>query len=166
MRSSVALILRVGALAIALATAISALLIAILSAVNPLYRETTSPSVLEILESAALLCPITAVSAGSFGLLAGISGGAVLRLRKQRIRSTKRLLLEASIIGCLLSFLFPFFDRLLNPTSVNSMYLIMSIPIGVICAVLCAFTFRHRFLREIDGHERSSMVPTLPQFPR
>jgi membrane associated rhomboid family serine protease len=144
------LILKVGVLAAALATIVSALLVAVLSAVGPPLSDTTSPSILDITKTTILLFPITAVSYGSFGLLAGIIGSATLVVRRRRIRSRRRLLVEASIMGFLLGFLFPFFDRLLN-RYVNPVHVLFSAPVGTFCALLCALFFRRHFL---NGYSR------------
>ena len=140
-------IVKAGVLAALLATVFSALIIAILSAANPPQGGTTSPTLWEIGRTALLLCPITVVSCGSFGLLAGIAGSAVFQVRKRRIRTTKRLLVESSVAGFLLGFAFPFFDRLLNPPSLGSIYILLSGPIGVSCAVICGLTFRKHFVQ-------------------
>lgn len=146
-RSPIAFVLKAAALAAFLTTVFSALLIATLSALNSI-RETTAPSVLGIIRSAFWLCPITAASCGSFGFVAGIAGSALLNWRRHRIRSTSKLLLEAGVAGFLLACLFPFFDRLMNPTSLNGIQILLSAPMGVFCALICAFTLRNHFIKE------------------
>jgi hypothetical protein len=140
-------ILKAGALAAFLATAASALLIVTLIGVGPM-QGTTSPTVLDILRAAFWLTPITAVSCGSFGFLAGIVGSTLLDWRRQRIRSTRRLLIESGIVGFVLGFTFLFFDGVVNPRSLNSMAIILSTPVGVCCALVCALVFRRRFVKE------------------
>jgi hypothetical protein len=138
---------------------LSASLFALLSGFPP-TPYTSSPSILDIARATFLLCPITAVSCGSFGFLAGIAGGTAIYLRRRRIRSTRRLLIECAILGFLLGFLFPLFDHLLNPPSLDSMKL-LSAPAGVICALLCAFAFRRRIVGgRIPPHSPSNLSYT------
>jgi H+/Cl- antiporter ClcA len=140
-------ILKAGALAAFLATAASALLIATLIGVGPM-QGTTPPTVLDILRAAFWLTPITAVSCGSFGFLAGIAGSALLDWRRRRIRSTRRLVIESGIVGFVLGFSFLFFDAVVNPRSHGAMQALLSAPVGMGCAVLCALAFRGRFVKE------------------
>jgi hypothetical protein len=140
-------ILKAGALAAFLATAASAMLVAALAALGPIQR-TTSPTILDILRAAFWLTPITAVSCGSFGFLAGVAGSALLDWRGQRIRSTRSLLIESGIVGFVLGFMFLFFDAVVNPRSLNGMEIFVSAPVGMCCALLCALVFRHRFVKE------------------
>lgn len=140
-------ILKAGTLAAFLATAVSALLIATLAALGPI-QGTTSPTVLDILRAAFWLTPITAVSCGSFGFLAGVAGSALLDWRRQGIRSTQRLLIEAGIVGFVFGFGFLFFDAVVNPRSLGAMQALLSAPVGMCCALLCALVFRHRFVKE------------------
>jgi|HubBroStandDraft_2_1064218.scaffolds.fasta_scaffold338459_1 hypothetical protein len=140
-------ILKAGTLAAFLATAASALLIATLIGVGPL-QGTTSPTVLDILRATFWLTPITAVSCGSFGFLAGIVGSALLDWRRLRIRSTRRLLIESGIVGFVLGFMFLFFDGAVNPRSLSFSEIILSAPTGMCCALLCALVFRRRFVTE------------------
>jgi hypothetical protein len=140
-------ILKAGALAAFLATAASAMLIATLSALGRI-PDTTSPTVPDILRAAFWLTPITAVSCGSFGFLAGIAGSALLDWRRPRIRSTGRLLIESGIVGFVLGFTFLFFDAAVNPRSSHGMDIILSAPTGMCCALVCALAFRRRFVKE------------------
>lgn len=144
-------IVKAGLLAAVLATVVSALLIVVLSAATPPERDTTSPSVFEMAKTAILLCPITAVSCGPFGLLSGLLGSALLSLRKRRIRSIRRLLIEAGIVGFVLGFFFPFFDRLVSQSYANGFQMLLSAPAGTLCALFCAVLFRHRFLTRPDA---------------
>lgn len=144
-------IVKAGLLAAVLATVVSALLIVVLSAATPPERDTTSPSVFEMAKTAILLCPITAVSCGPFGLLSGLLGSALLSLRKRRIRSIRRLLIEAGIIGLLFGFLFPFFYHLVSQSYINGMQALFSAPVGALCALLCAAALRRRFLKSSDA---------------
>jgi hypothetical protein len=139
-----AFVFKAGALAALLATFASALMIAVFT---PLTGGTV-PNAWSIAKTTLLLCPITAVSCGSYGLLAGIAGGAFLNLRRRRVQSTKRLLIESAIAGFLLGFFFPLFDRAMNPPSLSGMQILLSAPIGMCCALVCALTFRNRFVKE------------------
>jgi hypothetical protein len=95
------------------------------------------------------LCPIAAVTCGSFGFIAALAGGGLLHLRARRLRSTKRFLVEAGIIGFLLAFLFPVFDvwagqaqeiRDLSYSGVD----LLAPAFGCLCAWICAFVYRKR----------------------
>ena|SRR3984893_19302439 len=144
-------ILKVAALGALLGTLAPALAITLLSGV----RNGSLLHPLDAAETVLLLCPITAVSCGPFGLLAGIAGGTAIYLRRRRIRSSKRLLVESAIAGFLMSCLFPFFDA-----GVNSLFLksfqplvipgqIILYPIlGILCALTCALVFRRYFIRQ------------------
>jgi membrane associated rhomboid family serine protease len=159
------LILRVGVLNALLVTVVSALTIALLSGVGtedvvvirgvgvkqqaPSIRSWL-PNPLEVGKAAALLCPITAVSCGSFGLLAGLAGGALIYRRRRRIRSTKRLLFESAIVGFILGCLFPVFDVLMNRAlgilhGGSGASVVIAPAVGILCALLCALVFRKRF---------------------
>jgi hypothetical protein len=134
-------ILKAALLTALLATLASALLIAVSIGLQPIVQ-TTRPSMWDITKSVLLLLPITGVSCGSYGFLAGLVGVSILKWRKRRIRSTGRLLVESAVTGFMFGLLFPFFDRLLNPPSFSGMQLLLSAPIGMSCAILCALTFR------------------------
>jgi len=108
------------------------------------------PDPWEVAKTTVLLCPITAVLCGSFGLLAGFAGGTLLCLRRPHIRSTKRFLVEAAILGFLLGALFPFFDHQMQvgifyPIGgyLSSFCVLAS---GGPCAVICALTFRKSYM--------------------
>jgi len=145
-----AFILKAGGLAAVLATAVSAILIAVLSAVSPFSRDTTSPRAFEVATNAVLLLPIAAVSCGSYGLLAGLAGGSLLTLCRRRIRSMRRLLIVAGIVGFVSGFLFLFFDHFVGGSYVNGVQLLFSVPAGALCAVLCAVVLRSHFLALAD----------------
>lgn len=138
---SLAFILKAGTFAALLATLISALLIAVLSTLQPLVQ-TTPLKVLDVIKATILLIPITVVSYGSYGFLAGVLGISILKWRKSRIRSTRRLVVESAVVGFILGFLFPLFDRLMNPPSLWGEQVLFFAPTGVCCAILCALTFR------------------------
>lgn len=106
-------------------------------------------------ETILLLCPITAVSCGPFGVLAGVAGGTAIYLSRKRIHSTLRLLLESATLGLLLSCLFPFFDAAFNRLFHQSfelfvipMQIVLYPVLGVLCALICALTFRNRFIQQ------------------
>lgn len=105
-------------------------------------------------ETVLLLFPITAVSCGPFGLIAAVVGGSAIYLRRNRIRSGKRLLIESGIAGFLLGCLFPFFDLAENSVLLKERPQLMVIPIqllfypilGVLCAMVCAWALRRYFI--------------------
>jgi len=152
-------ILKVGALSAVLATVVSALAVAVL---NSLWNRWL-PNPLDFMETVLLLCPITAVSCGSFGFLAGFAGGTAIYSRRSRIRSKRRLLIEASLAGLLFGCLFPFFDAAMNSLFVKSfqlfviprqifLYPLLSIP----CALICALVFRKHFLEDSTPASKAS----------
>lgn len=143
-------ILKGGALAALLATLLSALLIAVLSAFQPLTR-TGSLGAWDIIKAALLLLPITAVSCGSYGFLAGIVGTSILSWRNARIQSTRRLVTESAILGFLLGLLFPLFDGLLNHGGLNDMQALFSAPTGMCCAILSALALRTSFVTKMPS---------------
>jgi hypothetical protein len=109
------------------------------------------PNPLDVVKTVILMCPIAVFSCGPYGLLAGVIGGTVLYLRRKRIQTLKRLLLEAAIAGLLMGFAFPIFDGAMNSVPVLEFLTpatgIFSILFGVICALLCALAFRQTFVR-------------------
>jgi hypothetical protein len=153
--SGLVLMLKVGVISAFLATTTSALSIAVLSGLplGPGSGQTGGPGVLDILRAALLLCAITVVSCGSYGFLAGVAGSQWLLLRKRRIHSTKRLLVESSLVGFFLGVLFPWFDGFVNwhrfgfgigGTSV--IQLIFCPLLGLTCALVCALVFRKNLI--------------------
>ncbi len=138
------LILRVGVLAAVLASVICAFMFALLNAMGPTV-DSLAPSVWDIVKTTWLLLPITLVSCGSFGFLAGIAGAAFLVWRKPRIRSTRRLMIESAIAGLALGLGFPFFDGLLNQHA-SGWGLILSAPTGLFCAIICAASFDNQLM--------------------
>jgi hypothetical protein len=141
--------LKVAALGALLGTLAPALAITLLSSVrsgSPLHP-------LDAAETVLLLCPITVVSCGPFGLLAGVAGGSVIYLRRKRIHSTKRLLAESAIAGFLMSCLFPFFDAAMNSFFLKSFQplvipgqIILYPVLGIPSALICALVFRRYFI--------------------
>ena len=111
---------------------------------------------IDVAETVLLLLPITAVSCGPFGLIAAFVGGSAVFLRRRRIRSGKRLLIESGIAGFLLGCLFPFFDLAENSVLVKERPQLMVIPIqllfypilGVLCAIVCALALRKYFISQ------------------
>ena len=141
--------LRVGAFNAFLATLISALAIALISSIG----NGTRPNILEIGKTTFLLCPITVVSFGFFGFLAGVAGSAWIYFRKQRIHTTRRLLVESAIAGLLMGALFPFLDAAANSSPITSIspsrnpaQILLCLALSIACALLWAFVFRKRFV--------------------
>jgi hypothetical protein len=135
----------------AFATLISATLIVILPGLAPRYGDVSSaPTMADIVKSIALMCVITSVSFGVFGFLAGFAGALWLRFRRNKIKSKRRLFVEAAIVGLLAAVIFPFFDAAMNLAAVGafrpSAQAMMSLPFSIVCATLCAFALRRRFL--------------------
>jgi len=160
----IGLIVKVGIFNAALVTVISALTIALFSGAGTEQEPISAgiaamhqvrsipswlPDPLEVGEAAVLLCPITALSCGSFGLLAGLAGAIVMSFRRRHIRSTKRYLVETAIVGFALAVLFPLFDVLMNRAQgmVGGSGLALIAPFfGSPCALLSALVFRKRFM--------------------
>jgi hypothetical protein len=146
----VSFILRVAVLGALLGTSAPALAITLLTGVR--NRSLLHP--LDAAETVLLLLPITAVSCGTFGFLAGIAGGTAIYLRRRRINSSTRLLVESAISGFLMSCIFPFFDAAVNSLFLRSFQLwvipgqIILYPVlGIPCALTCALVFRKYFVR-------------------
>jgi hypothetical protein len=159
--SGLAFSFKAGVISAFLATTASALSIAVLNAlpVGPGSSQTSGPGLLDILRAALLLCAITVVSCGSFGFLAGIAGSQWLLLRKRRIHSTKRQLVESGLTGFFLGALFPWFDGFVSwhrfGFGIGGMSLIQLIlcPLaGLACALVCALVFRKHLVAERVSH--------------
>ncbi|MCU1283713.1 MAG: hypothetical protein JWO13_63 [Acidobacteriales bacterium] len=143
--SYVAFALKAGAFNALLVTGLSALAIPL--SLTLITR--SFPNVLEILKNALLVSPITAVSFGPYGLLAGMVWSRWVYHRKHLIRTNRRLLLESAILGFVFGILFPFFDGLLYLRPLNDFRIWLS-PMGVLlcwilsvtCALTCALFFR------------------------
>lgn len=146
------LFLNAGLLNALLVTAMSAFMIALASGAGTEYElgnsQVSSRSLLpdpwELSKTAVLLCPITAVSYGSFGLLAGSLGCALVFWRRRRIHSLRRLLAEAAVVGLLLGVFFPLLHVTMNWTQV-----FFCVVLGAPCAMVCAFVFRRHFLTAV-----------------
>jgi hypothetical protein len=134
-------------LAAFLATVVPASAFTILSAMRTIAT-TTSPTAWDLAKATLLLLPITAVSCGSYGFLAGIPGGALLSLGSRHIHTINKLLIESAIVGFLLGLAYPFFDPHGNGPLLNGWAMLLSAPVGVCCALVCALTFSDRFVPE------------------
>lgn len=137
------LILKMALWSAILATVTSAATFTALNAVRPIVQ-TLSPTPWDLAKTTVLVLPITAVSFGSFGFLAGLVGGAFLVKRRPRIRSTRRLMIESAVAGFILGLGFPFFDRFLNRYTAG--WAILSAPVGMLCAMICAGSFRSQLV--------------------
>ena len=142
----ITLTLSIGVVAAVVSTATCALLVASANAIAPFPRDTSFPGLLTVLKNAALLSPIAAVACGSYGLLAGTVGGALLTWRRRRVHTIRRLLIESSVAGVVLGFLFPFYDVLVNGPIAHADLFILGAPVGLVCAVTCALAFRKRLV--------------------
>lgn len=145
-------ILKAATLGAVLGTLVPALLIAIFTGMhNGLLLHPFDAA-----ETVLLLFPITAVSCGSFGLVAAVVGGSAIYLRRNRIRSGQRLLIESGVAGFLLGCLFPFFDLAQNSLLVKEPPELMVIPLqvllypitGVLCALACALFLHRSFIEQ------------------
>jgi hypothetical protein len=146
-----ALILKAGTLSAILATVIAALVITLLSGAGT--GNGSPPRAFDLVKTVVLLSPITAVSCGSFGFLAGVAGSTWIYLRSRHIRSTKRLLVESAIAAPLLGGVFPLFDATVNSPSlrsignwINPSQFLLCVVLSIPCALICAFFFRKRFI--------------------
>jgi membrane associated rhomboid family serine protease len=157
-------VVKTSVLSAVLATATSALAMAILSSLptGPRPDLTNTPSIVDMVRTAFFLSAITVFPCGLFGLLAGATGAIWLRFRKRRIRSTRRLIVEAAIAGLLLGILFPIFDSALNSPHfqrigvlLTPLQLLLSLILGVTCALICALVFRKCFIEVPALHMRS-----------
>lgn len=138
-------VVEVGIFSALLATVAAALTIAFLGRL----RDHSFPNPLDFVEAVLLLCPITVVSCGSFGFVAGIFGGTTIYLRRKHIHSSRRLLFESSLAGFLLGCTYPVFDGAVNSSSLIPLRLwmtpiqvIIAVVLSVLCALICALSFR------------------------
>ena len=119
-------------------------------------------SLLEVGKAAVWLCPITAVTCGSFGLLAAFAGGSLMYLRARRIRSTGRFLVETVIVGLILGCLFPVFDLGINRAfgmnpyyeSNSSIQRALAPIFGAWCAFMCALVCLKRVMARTRRQRR------------
>ena len=71
--------------------------------------------------------------------------------RGQRVRSTRRFLVETSVLGLFLACLFPIFDAWMNRKQ-GASYLafggadLLAPVLGSLCALTCGAVFRRQFL--------------------
>jgi hypothetical protein len=122
---------------------------------------------LDAAETVLLLFPITVVSCGPFGLLAAVTGGSAIYLRRKHIRSSKRLLTEAAVAGFLLGCLFLFFDAAENSLLLKEPFQPLVIPeqilfypvLGVLCALICALVLRSSFVQRIRLSNETQRSP-------
>jgi hypothetical protein len=168
------LILRAGALNAVLATVMAAAALALFGGAGAEDRvatvgvgkaqrteQTHSWHPLELAEAALWLCPFTAITCGSFGLLAGIAGSGLMCLRARRIRSTKRFVAETAILGFALGCLFVVRDgwavywQQIPFLSFGALEM-LGPPFGGLCAFLCALSFRKRFLAGAENRVPST----------
>ncbi len=117
--------------------------------------ETAFPGIFDFLTAVMLLLPITIVSFGSYGFIAGLIGGACLYVRRQRFTTTKRLLAEAAIFGVAASIAFPFYDHLWNREGPAPLLYGFAIPVGISCGLITARFFRKRLMR-LEAYSPSS----------
>jgi hypothetical protein len=144
-------ILKLAALSALLGTFVPALAITLLTGLR--NGSLFHPS--DAAETVLLLCPITAVSCAPFGVLAGVAGGTAIYLRRRRIHSILRLLVESAIAGLSLSCLFPFFDVAVNllfhkshELFVIPMQIFLYPALGVACALTSALILRNHFIQQ------------------
>ena len=101
-------------------------------------------SLWELTKAVLWLSPLTAIACGWFGLLAGLIGGAFMCLRGPRVTS-RRLLIETSILGLPLACLFPPLDAWINrPWGPALVLYLLALVLGPVCAFICALAFRQR----------------------
>jgi hypothetical protein len=147
----VGLVLKVGFFSALLVTVLSAGTIALFTGTGTLEEwghagETTRswiPNPIEVGKAAVLLCPITVVLCGPFGLAAGIAGASLLYLRRRRVHSTRWLMVEAATLGFLLGCLCPVLAR---PFFLGGLFMLIRPFFGVACAIICARVFRDNFM--------------------
>jgi hypothetical protein len=150
-----ALILKAGVLNAVLVTVISGFLIALFSgtgtndpytgitpgtgiAMEPLARSIWNaiPNQWEVAKATVLLCPITAVSYGFFGLLAGVAGGALAHLRN-RHTAARGFAVAVAVAGFLLACVLL--------TALNRVHGMLCVFLGTPSAWICVRAFRKRF---------------------
>jgi len=148
----IGLIIKTTFLNAALATVFSASAIAFFSGTGlEETRETAGgwprpwaiPNLPELTRAVILLCPITAVAYGSYGLASGFGVGVLLWTRRRTVRSAWQLLGDVTIVGFLWGVSFMLFDGFMNPYSSPASHL-LAMTAGVPCAPICALAFRKR----------------------
>jgi hypothetical protein len=102
------------------------------------------PDPLEFVKAALLLCPITAVSCGSYGMAAGMAGGIAMCFRRRRILASGCYFREAAVAGFLIGVSILFIDGLLNWGS--GLFSLLAPVFGALFALLSAMVFRKRYL--------------------
>lgn len=111
-----------------------------------------APTLWDIAKGTGLLCVITVVWYGPFGLLAGAIGAVVLHRRRPRIHSLKRLLIEAAAFGLLAAISVPFYDAVCSRSlryigyGYSGAQLIAIIPFCVASSVIGSVSFRSRVI--------------------
>ncbi|MBI2682975.1 MAG: hypothetical protein HYX26_07145 [Acidobacteriales bacterium] len=150
-------VLKAGLLNAALASVLSALIIETLYMVVE-YRRIEGvelPGFLGFLCTVVLLLPITMVSCGSFGFLAGAAGAFWMHARRKKIKTVRRLRVESTVLGALAGVAFPFFDRGMNELlaaggggGFTPIIHLFTIPAGVTCSLITAAWFQGRFVQD------------------
>ena len=133
------------------------------SGVGQKMARTTSWHPFELAKAVLWLCPLTAITCGSFGFMAGLAGGGLMYLRTRRVRSTRRFTLETGILGFLLACLFPWFDVWTGQAQgIRDLgYLgadLLAPPFGCLSALICARFYRERYFAAAKGTAPSSGV--------
>lgn len=110
----------------------------------------------------AVIWVFAAIPAGVYGFFAGVLGGGWFSIRRGRIASLARLLVEAAALGILLSLLEPplrsvllnWSEQTSTPTNdflYGATEWFFSLGVGCITALLYAYLFRRTILRRERG---------------
>lgn len=132
------------------------------SGVGQKMARTTSWHPFELAKAVLWLCPLTAITCGSFGFIAGLAGGSLMYLRARRLRSMKRLTTESGILGFLLACLFPWFDvwtgqaQGIRDLGYSGADLLLAPVLGCLCALICALFYRTRYFAAAKANAPSS----------
>ena len=142
------IVLKAGAFCASAATLISSVLVVVFwmgpaYAFHPWYEAPID---------VVIVCLYTVIPAGLFGFVSGSLGGLYLIARGQRTNSSVRLLVEAAVVGTLLSTLFPLFSFVMGFGTVGNgidwKAISFSVAVGCPVSLLCAAIFRASFLGE------------------
>ena len=148
--------LKVGMFTGLLATLVSALAVAIVSGAGTdasylwgwaAVSSRLTPSLWDLVKATVLLLPITGVSCGPFGVMAGMVGAWVMRRRRASTRSRRQYFSRAAWLGLFLGFVFPFYDLAMNRFGVRgATVLVLTAPFfGIMCALVTARVFRGHY---------------------
>lgn len=151
--------LKAAVLAAVFATVLSSAWVATLGAIaaraNHRFEFESMPTLWDVGKGTVLFSVVTAGWYGPFAFLAGFAGAAVLYLRRRKIRTLKRLVVESMAIGFVLVLLFPLYDAAVYSQQLSAIgyqfsllqstgIFVVPIAVSAVCALACRRQFLHR----------------------